>query len=183
MVTIPVNEHLLLRTFKNEDAPELFAVVDADRAHLRPWLSWIDATTKEEHTRAFIEEGLAMLHHQRGLATGIFLQEKIIGGIGLYQWDHQLKKASLGYWIRKEYEGKGLLSQCLKHFIDFIFTTLGLNKIEIHFIPSNKRSAAIAEKLNAKIEGVLRESYLIHGKLEDMVIAGILKREWGRNKS
>lgn len=45
-------------------------------------------------------------------------------------------------------------------------------------MPGNKRSSALAERLGFKIEGVIRQSYFMNGRLEDLVITGLLKTEW-----
>lgn len=181
MVHLEVNDNLLLRSYTREDAAALFKAVEQNRAHLRPWLSWIDGTTRQEHSLAYIEMVNTAMERQEAVDAGIFLNGEIIGSVGMFHWNHQLRKGNIGYWIAKEYEGKGMLSACVNTFINFLFSQLDLNKIEIHFMPSNKRSCAIAEKFGAKIEGVLRDGYLINGKFEDLVIAGILKREWMTN--
>ncbi len=178
MVSILIDDNLLLRSFQPDDAPALFKAIDTSRAHLRPWLRWVDATTKPEHIQQFIQRTQTQLNNQEALELGIFLDKEIIGGIGMHAWDHFLKKAQVGYWIKKEYEGKGIVYRSLQHFIDFLFEKPGLNKIEIHFMPSNKRSAALAERMGCKVEGVLRQSYFFNGKLEDLVISGLLKSEW-----
>ena len=96
----------------------------------------------------------------------------------MHHWDHSLKKAQLGYWLNKEYEGKGIIHKCLVRFADFLFHKAGLNKIEIHFIPSNTRSAKVAERIGCVVEGVIRQSHLHNGKLEDIIITGLLKADW-----
>lgn len=181
MVSILIDDNLLLRSLQPDDAPELFRAVDESRAHLRPWLRWVDATTKQEHIMQFIHRTQQQLHNQEALELGLVYDRHIIGGIGMHDWDHFLKKAQLGYWIRKEYEGKGIVNHALTRFIDFLFEKPGLNKIEIHFMPANKRSAGVAEKLGFQVEGVIRQSYFFNGKLEDLVITGLLKSEW-KNK-
>jgi ribosomal-protein-serine acetyltransferase len=181
MVSILIDDDLILRSFTPEDAPSLFRAVDESRGHLRPWLRWVDATTKQEHIQQFIQRTVQQLHDQRALELGIVLNREIIGGIGMHDWDHMLKKAQVGYWIRKEHEGKGIVSRSLERLIDFLFEKPGLNKIEIHFMPANKRSATIANKLGFKVEGVIRQSYFMNGRLEDLVITGILKNEWESN--
>ena len=178
MVSILIDDDILLRTFTNEDAGLLFEAVEESRAHLRPWLSWVDATTKPEHSVQFVQQTLHWQHNQEGLVLGIFKDRKIIGEIGLHHWDHSLKQGQIGYWISKEYEGKGILHQCLVRFVDFLFNKVSLNKIEIRFIPHNTRSAKVAERLGCKVEGILRQSYLKDGKLEDLVVTGLLKSEW-----
>jgi len=156
-------------------------VINASRSHLHPWLAWVDHTTKREHSSHFIKQSLHQMHTQEALPLGVFHTDKIIGGIGMHDWDQATKKAQIGYWITKEYEGKGIVNKSLSGFITYLFDKVGLNKIEIHFTPANKKSAKVAERLGFKIEGVIRQSVLRNGQPEDMVIAGLLKSEW-KNK-
>jgi ribosomal-protein-serine acetyltransferase len=112
------------------------------------------------------------------MVLGLFREGKIIGEVGMHNWNHPLKKAQIGYWLTAEHEGKSVLYKCLIEFLSFLFENVGLNKIEIHFVVQNKRSANVAERLGCKIEGVLRHSYLRNGSLEDLVIAGLLRSDW-----
>ena len=178
MVSILIDDEFLLRSFQPDDAPSLFKAVDESRQHLRNWLRWVDVTTKQEHILQFILRTQQQQYNQEALELGIFHNREIIGGIGMHDWDHFLKKAQLGYWIKKEYEGKGIVHKCLERFIDFLFEKPGLNKIEIHFMPSNKRSAKLAERLGSKVEGVIRQRYFMNGRLDDLVITGLLITEW-----
>lgn len=178
MVSILIDDKLLLRSFQPEDAPALFNTVNESRRHLRPWLRWVDATTKQEHILQFIQRTIVQLHNQEALELGIFYDRQIIGGIGMHAWDHFLKKAQLGYWIKEEYQGKGIVYKSLMYFIDFLFEKPGLNKIEIHFMPGNERSRKLAERVGCKVEGLIRQSYFMNGKLEDLIITGLLKSEW-----
>ena len=178
MVSISIDKNLLLRSYNADDAPELFNVVNASRKHLHTWLDWVDKTTKEEHSLQFIQQSLHHLETQEGLALGIFYNNRIIGSIGMHHWEQTKKRAQVGYWISKEYEGNGIINKCLIKFIDFLFEKIGLNKVEIHFLPGNKRSAKVAERLGFKIEGIIRQIVMRNGKAEDIVIAGLLKSEW-----
>lgn len=178
MVSIPVNDNITLRTYVREDADALFAAVNGMRAHLGPWLDWVGYTTKPEHSLQFIQDSLHQLEMQEALAMGIFYDGVIIGGIGMHQWDHRVKKAQIGYWLSKDHEGKGIVTESLKHFFDFLFGKIGLNKIEIHFVAANKRSAKVAERMGCQIEGLLRQSAVRNGSVENVVIAGLLKTEW-----
>ncbi len=180
MVSILIDDNLLLRSYQLEDAGELFRSVNESRAHLRPWLLWVDATTKPEHSLQFIQQSQHAQHQQEALALGIFYNRKIVGGIGMHHWDHVLEKAQLGYWISREFEGRGIIHTCMQRFIPFLFDKVGLNKIEIHFIPANVRSAKIAERLGFKIEGIIRDSYVQHGQFTDLVVTGLLRSEWNK---
>ena len=178
MVSITVDENILLRTYEVSDAEELFSVIDKSRRHLHPWLGWVDHTLKPEHSLQFIQQSHHEQDMQQSLALGIFYDNKIIGGIGMHLWNRSVQKAQVGYWLSKEYEGKGIIHKCLIKFVSFLFEKIGLNKIEIHFFPANKRSAKVAERLGCKVEGIIRASQLRNGMPEDIVITGLLKSEW-----
>ena len=79
--------------------------------------------------------------------------------------------------IRKLFKTKGSPKA------DFLFDNVGLNKVELHFIQHNIRSAKVAERIGCKIEGLLRQSYLRHGQLEDLVIAGLLRSDWMQQRT
>ena len=117
---------------------------------------------------------------QEALALGIFNNGVLIGGVGMHTWDQDVKKAQLGYWISKDHEGKGIVTDSLRQFIHFLFEKTGLNKIEIFFSPANKRSAAVAERLGFRVEGIWRQSILRNGLYDDIVVTGLLKSEWVR---
>ncbi len=178
MVSILIDDELLLRSFEPEDAQELFRVVEASREHLRPWLPWVDMSTKPEHSLQFIQQSKTQQHNQEGIALGIIYNRHIIGSMGMHNWDHTLKKAQLGYWIAKEYQGKGIIQKSLAAFIDFLFNKAGLNKVEIHFMVNNHRSARVADQAGFKVEGIIRQSYLMNGIYHDIAITGLLKKEW-----
>jgi ribosomal-protein-serine acetyltransferase len=96
----------------------------------------------------------------------------------MHHWHQDQKRAQIGYWIAKGYEGRGLMSRSAERFVDFMFRKLGLNKVEIHSLPHNVRSLGLADRLGARLEGRIRQSYMSHGSLEDIMILGILRPEW-----
>jgi len=70
------------------------------------------------------------------------------------------------------------VTRSLEHFIEYLFVITGLNKIEIHYVPANKRSAEVAKRLGFRLEGVIRQSTMRNGMPEDTVVTGLLKNEW-----
>jgi len=180
LATIPIDDHILLRTYTPEDAAPLFAAIDRERQHIGPWLDWVARTTKPEHSAAFIKQAQTQLHDQEALVLGIFYDGTLIGGTGMHNWQQDTKRAQVGYWISREYEGKGIVTRSLAGLLDHLFTHAGLNKIEIHYIPANKRSGRVAERLGFRIEGVLRKSVMSNGAPEDLIVTGLLRNEWRR---
>lgn len=175
---IPVSEELYLRNYEETDAPELFALIAQNRARLRPWLAWVDTTQKQSDSLEYIRAARQEQYDQQSIAFGIFRSGVLVGGIGMHHWDHELRKAEIGYWLAAGEEGRGTLFHSARALIAFLFDRLQLNKIEVRYLPGNARSAAAAAKLGFRIEGLLRESFRMHGLLQDIVVAGLLKREF-----
>jgi ribosomal-protein-serine acetyltransferase len=178
MLSLTVNETILLRTYLEDDAAEHFLLVETNRKHLRPWLRWIDAHKKEAHSLDYIRFTHSQQKMQQALMLGIFEEGKLIGELVLHQWDQDLKKAEIGYWIDETHQRKGVAKSCLVRFIRYLFEQLGLNKLEARFVPANTRSAKLAAGLGFQVEGVLRDSLLHNGIFQDLVVTGLLKKEW-----
>ena len=44
MMEITVRKNLVMRSLLMDDAPEVYRIIDSNRAYLRKWLPWIDGT-------------------------------------------------------------------------------------------------------------------------------------------
>ena len=93
-----------LRPLEESDAPELFALIDADRAHLRRWLPWAGAQDLEG-TREFIR----LTRRQRADDTGARSRSSATApspaswGVEPLDWTH--RSASIGYWLGRALPG------------------------------------------------------------------------------
>lgn len=178
MIQFTVSDELRMRTYLREDAGILFKAANDNRAYLRPWISWIDRVHNEADALELIQQGLIQLERQEALILAIFKNEELVGGMGMHAWNHDLKKAEIGYWLCEKETGKGMITLVAKVFLKYLFQEVALNKVELCHLPANTRSAAVASRLGFQVEGVLRESFLLHGRLQDIVLQGLLKREW-----
>jgi ribosomal-protein-serine acetyltransferase len=102
----------------------------------------------------------------------------VIGRIGLYEIDAQNRCASIGYWLDKEYEGRGIITESCKLLIDYAYTSLPVNRIEIRCATNNLRSKNIPIKLGFKLDGILRSGEFIHHSFHDLYNFSMLKNEW-----
>jgi len=165
---------LEVRILEPHDAEEVFEVIDADRDRLRPWMPWVDPTLGPADTRAFIERVRAS-GSEDGL--GIYVDGVYAGGIGL-RADEMNGDAEIGYWIGAVYEGQGLVTRACRALIDRAFADLGLHRVTIRVAPDNARSRAIPERLGFREEGVTREAGRSALGHHDLVVYGLLDREW-----
>ena len=170
-----LGDGIVVRTLTPDDDVELFALVDRNRDRLRPWMAWEPMTKGPADTREFIERALASEHDREG--NGIFLDGRMIGSAGL-QVDTMDAKAEVGYWIDGDAEGRGIVTRTCERFLELAFDELGLHRVELHAATGNARSRAVAERLGMVEEGAGRENGRIDGGFVDLVMFGILDREW-----
>lgn len=178
MVSILVDDDLLMRSWTAEDAPAHFLAVEENRAHLRPWLPWAERSTKPEHSAQYIQLTQALAAKGEAIHLGIFYAGRVIGGAGLHDCDARVRSASVGYWIAKDFESRGIMRQCLSRLVDFAFDSWGLQRLELRCAKGNVRSAALAQRLGFVQEGMLRRAYSRQGAAEDLLVMGLLREEW-----
>ena len=178
MLEIKVNDQLCMRQLLPADAPLVYGQINTSRKTLRRFLPWVDYNIKEDHSLRFIELMLRKADEQDAIAFGMFQNASLCGVIDLHGWDHSLQKAEIGYWLGEAYRGQGIALECCKALMSFAFQQLDLNKIEIRFALQNEKSGKIPIKLGFTKEGILRHSAKLHGQFVDMVVMGMLKKDF-----
>jgi ribosomal-protein-alanine N-acetyltransferase len=64
-----------------------------------------------------------------------------------------LRGAHIGYWIDKNFAGRGYTTEAVNLMTDYGFGVLGLHRIEINIRPENAPSIRVAEKAGYHFEG------------------------------
>jgi ribosomal-protein-serine acetyltransferase len=169
-----------LRLFTEEDAEELFALIDCNRAHLRQWLPWVDYEVSTEDSREFIEQSLDQYERNKGFQLGIYYRGRLAGVIGMHSVNWPNKKVEIGYWQGEQFQGRGLMTSACRTLIDYAFDRLQLNRVEILCATGNVRSCAIPQRLGFTREGVLRDGEWLYDHYVDLTIYGMLGREWSK---
>lgn len=70
----------------------------------------------------------------------------LVGTIGIKDIDYINKKANIGYWIGKQYQGKGIATECVKLVVNYAFDVLELEEISAYVFPDNNSSIRVLEK-------------------------------------
>ena len=78
----------------------------------------------------------------------------------------------------KEYWGKGYGTEALKTLLEYAFLELNLHRVSLRVFSLNEKAIRIYDKLGFMKEGVMRESLYRNGKWHDIIIMGVLKREY-----
>jgi GrpB-like predicted nucleotidyltransferase (UPF0157 family)/RimJ/RimL family protein N-acetyltransferase len=145
---IKVNEEIILKQISREHAVELQTLVqnnfEMDLCYFCPDLKKTYKTLEstnfhidDAHSK-FIEDGTPDLL--------IFYQGKLAGLISLSPLDKNQTKSEIGYWLGKEFEGKGLVSMSFPFILDYAKEKLKLSMVELSTSLSNIRSQNLPKK-------------------------------------
>ncbi len=177
---IKVDDTIRLEFVEETHANSLLTLVNANRDYLREWLPWVDNMQTIENFQKHINDTKNRAALKTDFGFAIFLNNDLIGRIGLFHINHPNKIAEIGYWLAYRLQGNGIITKCCTALINHAFTVLELNRIEIKCGVGNIKSRAIAEKLQFKQEGILRKAEWLNGNFIDLYLYGMLKDEWGK---
>jgi ribosomal-protein-serine acetyltransferase len=170
-----------LRLLEESDADELFALIDANREHLGPWMPWVDHEHAPSDVLPFIRATRRQIADNDGLQTGIVDPDgRIVGMVGFHNIDWMNRKTSIGYWLAADEQGRGTMTAAVRAFVDLAFGTWKLNRITIQAAVGNARSRAIPERLGFREEGTMREVERIGERMLDDVVYAVLAADWPR---
>lgn len=82
----------------------------------------------------------------------------------------------------KKYHGKGYGTEAMGLLVDYGFTTLNLNRIELEAHSFNSRALKSYTKVGFKKEGIRRCAVYMNGEYHDSIMLSILRDEWQGNK-
>jgi ribosomal-protein-serine acetyltransferase len=178
MFVRPVAPGIELRLFDLKDADELFAVIEAERAHLREWLPWVDFSRSADDLRHFIERVRNQFALNQGPQAALWVDGCIAGSVGCHPIDWPNRHCSIGYWLRGSLQGRGIVSRACSAMLDYLFDELGLHRVTIQCGTGNRKSCAIPERLGFVREGVIRQGEWVNDHWVDLVVWGMLEEEW-----
>ena len=102
---------------------------------------------------------------------------ELLGAIGLTLHQEHVH-AELGYWVGKPYWDRGYCTEAARAVLEYGFRQLFLHKITSSHFTRNPSSGRVMRKIGMKKEGVFKEHVVKGDEYEDLVIYGILRKEW-----
>ena len=111
MFSIPVDESLKLALPELHMAEELTALVRNNLERLNPWMPWAVDDYSVDMAKEFIERSLHAFAENGRFEACIVDGNKPIGTIGFHNYDVENRSAHMGYWVDREYEGKGIVER------------------------------------------------------------------------
>ena len=139
-----------------------------------------DAYTDIEQAQNLIDAMTRLYHEERELRWGITLkgEQTVIGMCGFNYWHRLDKRASIGFDLNRQHWKQGIMREALYAILDFGFNQMKLNRIEADASAANMASIKLLNSLNFQQEGIQREQYFDKGQFYDLLLFGLLRREW-----
>lgn len=189
----------------NDFQPEFNDIrLECFRVYLRPpqpsdWRSWADVRERnrdhlqpfeplwppDSSSRSAFKKRLAAQGQlwRRDLKYSFLIftnvQDKLIGGINLNNVCRgSARFASLGYWLDRDYEGQGYMSEAARQVLVFAFDRLALHRVNAGCILSNERSHALLLRLGFRQEGLAEKYLQINGRWQDHYLFGLNVEDW-----
>jgi len=167
-----------LRLPEEQIAAALYKVVDAEREHLQPWLAWVSQRTSEEDILAWIRAVREQFAENKGFSAVIWVDGRIAGVIGILPINWLHRKAEIGYWLAREFQGRGIVTDACRAVIRHLLVELDLHRVEIQCATANARSRAIPQRLGFTHEGTLRDAHLVNGQFADVEVYSLLRGDF-----
>ena len=79
------------------------------------------------------------------------------------------------------HRGKGFGYEALSLAVEFAFMELNLHRLQLNVIEYNSAAIRLYEKIGFTKEGVYREAVHRDGKRHNLLLYGLLRKEWGSN--
>jgi RimJ/RimL family protein N-acetyltransferase len=161
-------ERLLLRPWSAADAGELLPILEANSAHIGPWIPARVAEPVPIPVLAERLEGFAeSFAEDREWRLCIASREepRILGDVGLFPRNaagrvplSEATCAELGYWLRSDATGRGFIAEAAAAVLDFASTIDQFEHFEIRCDARNAPSSAVARRLGFTLKGTEPEA-------------------------
>ena len=106
-------KRLLLFPLDATDSRDLWSAVESSRAQLEPWLPWVPFNVDLDTSGRYAEASAADWDAARATRFAIRdrATQRFLGVIGLESFAHLHESVELGYWLRVDSWGKGLMTE------------------------------------------------------------------------
>ncbi|MBE6636914.1 MAG: GNAT family N-acetyltransferase [Ruminococcaceae bacterium] len=165
---------LTLRRLSPSDAQDMFEY--ASQPLVTEYLLWCPHEDVEQ-TRRYLEALQTSYKHGEFFDWALEHSEsgKMIGTCGFTSFDHEHRRAEVGYVLNPYYWGHGLASEAVLAVTEFAFRELNMNRVEAHFMEGNTRSRHVMERCGMTYEGMLQQYMFIKGDYRNIGICAVTR--------
>jgi len=174
---------IVLRGYHAGDGPWYYAMSQRNRTHLARYEAEnvVMSIRNEQDAEVLVRELAAEWQARNCFFMGAFDREtdQFVAQVyvGPVSWD--VPEFSIGFFVDKEHEGQGYVTEAVKAALGFIFEHLKAHRVRMECDDTNARSWPVAERCGMVREGHIRENKKnADGTLSGTLHYGLLKREF-----
>jgi len=137
---------------------------------------WCTPDYSPDDSRSFIAKSQADWNNGHSYCFAILdvKDNSFLGSVGLTQINRAHNIANIGIWVRTTRTCRGAGAAATRLVARFAFQELRLSRLEFLVAADNKASARVAEKVHARVEGLLRQRLIISGKSHDALLCSLI---------
>lgn len=174
-------DRLVLRFPKNRDAADLFEFCrDPSSSLFAPWSPHKNIQASKSYIK-FVRK-----NRRNNSEINFFIElkdsGKVVGTCAFVRVDSEQKCAEIGYCLSAAYRRRGIGAEAVRRMVVFGFESLGFNRIEARVVTENAASLRLLEHVGFTNEGRLRDAATLKGKVYDLYIFGITRKDYFRLK-
>ena len=177
MFSTLVDDDIRLCLVQPSFAPRYAELVAAHNDYLSQWLAWPQKCNTEDAFRTFVSKSLHDYADGKSLTCAIEYQGEIVGNISFNAILHERKMVEIGYWLAEPWQGHGIITRACRFLIDYAFTALDMDKVQIAAAEDNKPSRAVCERLGMTLEGIISNQEKIGDRILAHAIYGLQRTQ------
>ncbi len=163
---------------KPADASALASLVAANIGHLQTFMPKVLGLATLPAAQNYLQGVVEAGEEGTLLEWHIVAGDRLCGAVRINHIELDNRKASVGYYLGQQHQGKGLATSALRAVLQFAFQRLGFNRIELKCASENVASQRVAERLGFRWEGLLRQAELVDGVFLDHFVYGLLRDDF-----
>ncbi len=178
MKIITVKGNIFLKELELDDAEHIFKAIDSQREYLGEWLPFVEFTKSVKDSLDYVNSVVTMPEECKEWQFAVFCGDDFAGLAGFKGTDRLNMKSEIGYWLKEEFQHRGIMTESVRALIKFGFSELDLNRIQIKCAPENVKSNKIPQRLGFTLEGIERDSELVRdGVFRNANVWSLLKKD------
>ena len=168
---------LVLRPFTADDADDMFSNWASDPEVTR-FLTWPPHSSADV-TRMILNDWVSRYGDGGYFQWAIEWKETgtVIGSIAVVKLEEAIESAEIGYCLGRKFWGRGIMPEALRAVMDYLFDTVGLNRITAGHDVNNPKSGRVMEKAGMRKEGILRASGINNQGIRDVAVWAALRED------
>jgi [ribosomal protein S5]-alanine N-acetyltransferase len=170
-------ERLIIRTMNQDDLDALFTIMSDSEVVNQTAALELQSDISE--TKVLLDS-IMDEYSKKSTPEWVMLAiadkqtQKMLGFCCYFGYTPTFARLEFGYTLSRSSWGKGYATEASRGFIDFIFKTMGVNRIEATVYPENIPSVKVLEKVGMEYEGLMRQHVMRNGQFRDRKLYALL---------